>query len=156
MLAILDLSPTPTANFKVEIRDFDQTVIGNPAHDLIRLGLSLAAAAVVSDLPGLTIAEILEAMIAQYEAAFSAASDKTGHLEEPKTIRKVNRRAADANWTTLAAEDMDGQNFRLPLGRVSGRFSSRSAAKSKGFSATKRYAGSSPKKKVATMMRMFE
>jgi uncharacterized protein (DUF2252 family) len=84
--------------FKVEIRDFDQTVIGNPAHDLIRLGLSLAAA-------GLTIAEILEAMIAQYESPFSAASDKPGHLEEPKTIRKVNQRAADASWTTLAAED---------------------------------------------------
>jgi uncharacterized protein (DUF2252 family) len=35
----------PTANekgsFKVEIRDFDRTVIGNPVHDLIRLGLSL-------------------------------------------------------------------------------------------------------------------
>lgn len=26
----------------VQIRDLDQTVIGNPAHDLIRLGLSLA------------------------------------------------------------------------------------------------------------------
>jgi uncharacterized protein (DUF2252 family) len=114
-----NLGPVANADgrFKVEIRDFDQTVIGNPAHDLIRLGLSLAAAAVVSDLPGLTIAEILEAMIAHYEAAFSAASDKPGHLEEPKTIRKVNQRAADANWTTLAAEDMDGQNFRLPLGK---------------------------------------
>src|SRR4051812_18704227 len=29
----------------VQIRDLDQTVIGNPAHDLIRLGLSLATAA---------------------------------------------------------------------------------------------------------------
>src|ERR1700682_348951 len=29
----------------VQIRDLDQTVIGNPAHDLVRLGLSLAAAA---------------------------------------------------------------------------------------------------------------
>ena len=73
-----NLGPVANADgrFKVEIRDFDQTVIGNPAHDLIRLGLSLAAAAVVSDLPGLTIAEILEAMIAQYEAAFSAAPTK--------------------------------------------------------------------------------
>jgi uncharacterized protein (DUF2252 family) len=26
---------------EIEIRDLDQTVIGNPAHDLIRLGLSL-------------------------------------------------------------------------------------------------------------------
>ena len=49
-----NLGPVANAEgqFKVEIRDFDQTVIGNPAHDLIRLGLSLAAAAVVSDLPG--------------------------------------------------------------------------------------------------------
>jgi uncharacterized protein (DUF2252 family) len=29
----------------VQIRDLDQTVIGNPAHDLVRLGLSLASAA---------------------------------------------------------------------------------------------------------------
>src|SRR4051812_12316037 len=35
---------------RVEIRDFDQTVIGNPAHDIIRLGLSLAAAARSADL----------------------------------------------------------------------------------------------------------
>jgi uncharacterized protein (DUF2252 family) len=113
-----NLGPVANADgqFKVEIRDFDQTVIGNPAHDLIRLGLSLAAAAVVSNVPGLTIAEILEAMISQYEAAFNATSDKPGHLKEPKTIRKVNRRAAVASWTTLAAEDMDGQNFKLAIG----------------------------------------
>jgi uncharacterized protein (DUF2252 family) len=30
---------------EIQIRDLDQTVIGNPAHDLIRLGLSLASAA---------------------------------------------------------------------------------------------------------------
>ena len=29
----------------IQIRDLDQSVIGNPAHDLIRLGLSLAMAA---------------------------------------------------------------------------------------------------------------
>ena len=32
-------------NIDVQIRDLDQTVIGNPAHDLIRLALSLASAA---------------------------------------------------------------------------------------------------------------
>ena len=37
---------------KIAIRDLDQTVIGNPAHDLIRLGLSLATAIRGSDLPG--------------------------------------------------------------------------------------------------------
>ena len=39
-------------NIDIQIRDLDQTVIGNPAHDLVRLGLSLAMAARSSDLPG--------------------------------------------------------------------------------------------------------
>src|SRR4029079_11965339 len=38
----------------VQIRDLDQTVIGNPAHDIIRLALSLATASRGSDLPGMT------------------------------------------------------------------------------------------------------
>ncbi len=48
-----NLGPVANRNGKVEIqiRDFDQTVIGNPAHDLIRLALSLAMAARSSDLP---------------------------------------------------------------------------------------------------------
>src|SRR5580704_3321321 len=36
----------------IQIRDLDQTVVGNPAHDLIRLAHSLATAARGSDLPG--------------------------------------------------------------------------------------------------------
>jgi uncharacterized protein (DUF2252 family) len=42
-----NLGPVANADGKVEIeiRDLDQTVIGNPVHDLIRLGLSLATAA---------------------------------------------------------------------------------------------------------------
>src|SRR5580704_11294809 len=30
---------------EIQIRDLDQTVVGNPAHDLVRLALSLATAA---------------------------------------------------------------------------------------------------------------
>jgi uncharacterized protein (DUF2252 family) len=42
-----NLGPLADAKGRVliQIRDLDQTVIGNPAHDLIRLGLSLASAA---------------------------------------------------------------------------------------------------------------
>ena len=49
-----NLGPVADAkgNIEIQIRDLDQTVIGNPAHDLIRLGLSLATAARGSDLPG--------------------------------------------------------------------------------------------------------
>ena len=32
----------PEGDVEIQIRNLDQTVIGNPAHDLIRLGLSLA------------------------------------------------------------------------------------------------------------------
>jgi len=55
----------------IQVRDLDQTVIGNPAHDLIRLGLSLAMAARGSDLPGVTTAYMLERMIDGYESAFA-------------------------------------------------------------------------------------
>src|SRR6478752_9644797 len=53
-----NLGPVANANGQIEIqiRDLDQTVVGNPAHDLIRLGLSLASAARGSDLPGVTTA----------------------------------------------------------------------------------------------------
>ena len=69
----------PLANAKgrvdIQIRDLDQTVIGNPAHDLIRLGLSLASAARGSDLPGVITAQMLEAMIEGYEDALTQDFD---------------------------------------------------------------------------------
>jgi len=58
----------------IQIRDLDQTVIGNPAHDLIRLGLSLASAARGSNLPGVTTARILEQLVSGYEKALLPTS----------------------------------------------------------------------------------
>ncbi|MBC7664235.1 MAG: DUF2252 family protein, partial [Caulobacter sp.] len=60
-----NLGPIANMNGSVEIqiRDLDQTAIGNPAHDLIRLGLSLAMAARGSDLPGVTTAVMLEQLM---------------------------------------------------------------------------------------------
>jgi uncharacterized protein (DUF2252 family) len=48
-----NLGPLGDADGKIniQIRDFDQTVIGNPAHDLIRLGLSLFRPARCDDGP---------------------------------------------------------------------------------------------------------
>jgi Uncharacterized protein conserved in bacteria (DUF2252) len=61
-----NLGPLADAKGRVliQIRDLDQTVIGNPAHDLIRLGLPLASASRGSDLPGVTTAKILEELVA--------------------------------------------------------------------------------------------
>src|SRR6204780_4117500 len=60
-----NLGPIANARGRVEIqiRDLDQTVIGNPAHDLIRLALSLAMASRSSDLPGTTTARMTETLI---------------------------------------------------------------------------------------------
>src|SRR5580692_11642366 len=54
---------------EIQIRDLDQTVVGNPAHDLVRLALSLATASRGSDLPGVTTAVMMEEMIAGYQDA---------------------------------------------------------------------------------------
>jgi uncharacterized protein (DUF2252 family) len=64
----------PVANtfgrVEIQLRDFDQAVIGNPAHDLIRLALSLASAARGSNLPGVTTARMIEQVIEGYVHAF--------------------------------------------------------------------------------------
>jgi uncharacterized protein (DUF2252 family) len=114
-----NLGPLSNARgeFQIAIRDFDQTVIGNPAHDIVRLGLSLASAAVVSDLSGLTIAEMLEAMMRCYTAAFEPEFDEERELDEPKTVKRVNKRAKGATWDTLARHDVETQKLMLPLGR---------------------------------------
>ena len=114
-----NLGPTANAEgkFEVEIRDFDQTAIGNPSYDLVRLALSLASAATVSDLPGLTIGEILESMIHCYEMAFDRDFAEEGDFDEPKIIRSLNKQAKAASWTTLAEEDIEDRRFVLPLGR---------------------------------------
>lgn len=80
----------PVANsagrIEIQIRDLDQTVIGNPAHDLIRLGLSLASTARGSDLPGVTTAKMLEQMMAGYEKSFEPGFNEEVDIEEPKAV----------------------------------------------------------------------
>lgn len=72
----------PNGNVEIQIRDFDQTVIGNPAHDLIRLGLSLATAVRSSNLPGVTSARMVEQLIEGYESAFADTDSRTLPLPE--------------------------------------------------------------------------
>jgi hypothetical protein len=69
----------------VQIRDFDQTVIGNPAHDIIRLGLSLASAARDSNLPGVPTARMLEQLMQGYDQGLEMNPDdgSTDTLKPP-------------------------------------------------------------------------
>jgi len=62
-----------------------QTVIGNPAHDLIRLGLSLATAARGSALPGVTTARMMEEMVEGYDHALALGDGD--HTPEPNVVR---------------------------------------------------------------------
>ena len=104
----------------IQIRDLDQTVIGNPAHDLIRLGLSLAMAARGSDLPGVTTAQMLERMVEGYENAFgpdAEAETSNAIANMPKTVKLVMRAAAGRSWKHLADERIEGVEPVIPLGR---------------------------------------
>jgi uncharacterized protein (DUF2252 family) len=111
----------PVANLSgqigVQIRDLDQTVIGNPAHDLIRLGLSLASAARGSDLPGVTTAKMLEQMMEGYEKSFEPDFLEESDIPLPEAIRVVTKKAAAASWKTLAEERIKDAEPTIPIGR---------------------------------------
>ena len=113
-----NLGPVANLDGKIEIqiRDLDQTVIGNPAHDLLRLGLSLAMAARSSDLPGVTTALMIEEMIGGYLARLLSHS---AHVQpdEIEPIRKVMQEAGRRQWRHLAEERIEDIKPHIPLGR---------------------------------------
>ena len=113
-----NLGPVADAKGKVsiQIRDLDQTVIGNPAHDLIRLGLSLATAARGSDLPGVTTAHIVEHMMDGYENALGPAEDKEW-IPVPDPLVGVLKRAFRRRWRHLAEERIEDVKPEIPLGK---------------------------------------
>jgi uncharacterized protein (DUF2252 family) len=75
----------------IQIRDLDQTVIGNPAHDIIRLALSLATASRGSDLPGVTTTHILEQVVDGYQAALRRDADEIE--DAPKSVQFVMKQS---------------------------------------------------------------
>jgi uncharacterized protein (DUF2252 family) len=100
----------------IQIRDLDQTVIGNPAYDLIRLGLSLATAARGADLPGVTTARMLEEMVRGYELALRApAADEA--IPEPSAVKTVRQLALGRRWRHLAKERLSDLRPTIPLGK---------------------------------------
>ena len=114
-----NLGPVASAggNLAVQIRDLDQAVVGNPAHDLIRLALSLAMAARGSDLPGVTTAYMLEHMVAGYESAFAPQFDAEDDVAVPRMVKNLMREAAGRSWKHLADERIEGTEAMIPLGK---------------------------------------
>ena len=115
-----NLGPLADAKGRVaiQIRDLDQTVIGNPAHDIIRLGLSMASAARGSDLPGVTTAKILEQLISGYQTSLRADFD-TPHdkSHRPPAIQQLLASAIRRRWRHLALERLETVKPKLPLGK---------------------------------------
>src|ERR1700759_1468494 len=107
----------PDGKVHVQIRDLDQTVIGNPNHDLIRLALSLASAARGSDLPGVTTAHMLEQMMVGYQRALKGPRAQNQiESDKPESIKVVMRRATARTWKHLARERLEDVKPTIPRG----------------------------------------
>lgn len=105
-------------NVEIDLQDFNQTVIGNPAHDIIRLALSLATAARGSDLPGIITARMMENLIVGYQSAFDNLDAVAGLISRrPAAVRTVMRLALDRKWKDLANERIQDTKPTIPLGK---------------------------------------
>ena len=102
---------------EIQIRDLDQTVIGNPIHDLVRLGLSLASAARGSDLPGVTTARILEQIIEGYASAMEPGQTGEEGDDIPEVMRAAVKTARRRSWQHLAKERIENIKPTIPLGK---------------------------------------
>jgi uncharacterized protein (DUF2252 family) len=92
----------------------DQTVIGNSAHDLVRLGLSLATA----DLPGVTTALMLEQIMDGYEAALANPAQHPRTSAAPASVQRVLKRALRQRWHHLAEERIEDVRPQIPMGQA--------------------------------------
>jgi uncharacterized protein (DUF2252 family) len=102
----------------IQIRDLDQTVIGNPAHDLIRLALSLSMAARGSDLPGITTAHMIEQLVRGYRGALiGRGRAQRAWSAQPDMIKLVLKRALKRRWRHLASERLTDLTPKIPLGK---------------------------------------
>jgi uncharacterized protein (DUF2252 family) len=114
-----NLGPIANSNgdVAIEIRDLDQTVIGNPAHDLIRLGLSLAMSARDSNLPGVTTAQMIEQLMVGYEQSFVRNPGRMTDIEKPAAVTISMKQALARSWKHLANERIGGVSPKIPLGK---------------------------------------
>lgn len=114
-----NLGPVANAEGKIdiEIRDLDQTVIGNPANDLIRLGLSLATAVRSSDLPGVVTAQMIEALYAGYIYALERNGRTSDQLQRPALVHSVMQKAVKRSWKSLAKERLEDLKPQITLGK---------------------------------------
>ncbi|MCC8402319.1 DUF2252 domain-containing protein [Paraburkholderia sp. MMS20-SJTN17] len=105
-------------NVAVQIRDLDQSVIGNPVHDLLRLGLSLTTAARSADLPGVVSSSMIDALSDGYEQTFDdSRSDATKAAQRPAVVKIAMKNALHRSWRRLDRQTIDNTQLAIPLGK---------------------------------------
>lgn len=97
----------------VVIRDLDQAVIGNPAHDLIRLGLSLASACRSANLPGAVSVRVVDVLLDGYARAFTP---HRAPVQAPAGIKTLLKQAVGRTWKQLARDHLSHTKPQIPLG----------------------------------------
>lgn len=107
-----------TGEVAVQIRDLDQSVIGNPVHDLLRLGFSLATAARSSDLPGVITWHMMEALIDGYALAFDPRRrDELARTKRPTAVKIAMQAALHRSWRKLERQTLRKRAPHIPLGK---------------------------------------
>jgi uncharacterized protein (DUF2252 family) len=107
------------AEISIQLRDLDQTVIGSPTHDVVRLTLSLAMAVRASGLPGAVTAHVVESVARGYEVVLEAlASEREFTLERPpEQVTSVLREARARSRKQLFADRLGKADGKIPMGK---------------------------------------
>ncbi len=107
-------------DISIELRDFDQTVIGSPAHDIARLSLSMAMAVRASGLPGTATARAIESIARGYELVLeaSAAQRPFSPGKPPAQVLGVLRLARARSRNQLFVDRIGSKNSTsIPMGK---------------------------------------
>ena len=97
----------------VQIRDLDQTVVGNPSQDVLRLALSFASVARASDIPGERILRI----IAEVLHGYAAGLGDEGAAPEPAGVKAIRRHASNRVWHQFAQDRLGGSSPTITQGK---------------------------------------
>lgn len=106
----------PDGQIDIQVRDLDQTVVANPAFDLVRLALSLVTAALNATLPGIVTARMMDAMADGYADGIADPEGAERDIAESEIVATTKRRALGRRWRHLSRERLKGKAGRLPRG----------------------------------------
>lgn len=104
---------------ELELRDLDQTSVGSPAHDVIRLALSMAMAVRAAGLAGATTLKAIEAIARGYETVLehSAARREFVLGAPPLQVMRLLKQAGGRSRKDLFSERLGKSQRTIPMGK---------------------------------------